>query len=53
MHDVEQPGEGNIDHIVSGPTGVFLVETKERRCEERHLTKAKRQAAKLHDALGV
>lgn len=53
MHDIAQAGEGNIDHIVSGPTGVYLVETKERRYEDRHLTKAKRQAAKLHDELGV
>lgn len=53
MHDVEQAGEGNIDHIVSGPTGVYMVETKARRYEEGHLVKAKRQAAKLHDELGV
>jgi hypothetical protein len=51
MHDVEQAGEGNIDHIVSGPTGVFLIESKTRRYEERQLGKARRQAAKLHDEL--
>lgn len=53
MHDVEQEYEGNIDHIASGPKGVFLIETKARRYEETQLTKAKRQAAKLHDELGV
>lgn len=53
IHDLEQAGEGNIDHVVSGPTGVFLIETKHRRYEENHLRKAKRQAAKLHDELGV
>jgi len=53
MHDVEQAGEGNIDHIASGPTGVFLIETKQRRYEDKHLVKAKRQAAKLHEELGV
>lgn len=53
LHDVEQPGEGNIDHIACGPTGVFLVETKERRYQDAHLVKVKRQAAKLHDELGV
>lgn len=53
VHDVEQPGEGNVDHLVSGPTGVYLVETKPRRYDSAHLVKAKRQAAKLHDALGV
>jgi hypothetical protein len=53
MHDIEQGGEGNIDHLVSGPNGVYLVETKERRYDDRHLPKAKRQAAKVHDELGV
>ncbi len=53
MHDIEQVGEGNIDHLVSGPNGVYLVETKERRYEDRHIVKVKRQAAKLHDELGV
>jgi hypothetical protein len=28
MHDIEQADEGNIDHLVSGPSGVFLIETK-------------------------
>lgn len=49
MHDIEQAREGNIDHLVSGPNGVYLIETKERRYQDAHLTKAKRQAAKLHD----
>ena len=53
MHDIARVGEGNIDHIASGPGGVFLVETKARRYEEAHLVKAKRQAARLHDELGV
>ena len=54
MHDIEQDGEGNVDHLVSGPTGVYMIETKYRRYDEQaHLRKAKRQAAKLHDELGV
>lgn len=53
MHDVEQEYEGNIDHIASGPGGVFLVETKLRRYQDRDLTKAKRQAAKLAGSLQV
>ena len=53
MHDLAQPGEGNVDHLVSGPSGVFMIETKWRRYEDRHLPKAKRQAKKLHDELGV
>lgn len=42
MHDLEQAGEGNVDHLVSGPNGVYLVETKYRRYEKPDLTKAKR-----------
>jgi hypothetical protein len=52
-HDLEMPGEGNVDHLVRGPTGVFLVETKYRAYNPKHVTKAKRQAAKLHAELGV
>ena len=51
LHDVEQRGEGNIDHIASGPNGVYMIETKQRRYEQRQLRKARRQAAKLHDEL--
>ena len=51
MHDVEQNYEGNIDHIASGPGGVFLIETKLRGYRERDLVKARRQAAKLHDEI--
>ena len=53
MHDIEQSGEGNVDHLVSGPNGVYLIETKLRRYQAAHLTKAKRQAAKLKTELGV
>jgi hypothetical protein len=53
MHDVAQRYEGNVDHLVSGPCGVFMVETKARGYEDRHLVKAKRQAAKIHDELRV
>jgi Nuclease-related domain len=52
MHDIRH-GEGNIDHLVSGPTGVFLIETKAHAYLARALPKARRQAAKLHDSLGV
>lgn len=53
MHDIEQAGEGNIDHLVSGPRGVFLIETKHRGYLPNRMTKAKRQAAKLAGELGV
>lgn len=53
MHDIERPGEANLDHIVSGPNGVYLIETKDRRYEDRHLGRVKGQAVWLHDQLGV
>lgn len=51
MHDVEQAYEGNIDHIVSGPTGVFMIESKAKGYQTKALGKAKGQARKLHDEL--
>lgn len=53
MHDIERPSQANLDHIVSGPNGVFLIETKARRYEDRHLARVKGQAAWLHDQLSV
>jgi hypothetical protein len=53
VHDLRQLGEGNVDHLVSGPSGVFIVETKRWEYEPWHLQKAKRQAAKLAAELGV
>jgi Nuclease-related domain len=53
MHDIERPREANLDHVVSGPNGVFLIETKDRRYEDRHLGRVKGQAAWLHDQVGV
>src|ERR671933_917984 len=53
VHDIQQPGEGNVDHLVSGPSGVFMIETKRWEYDAWHLRKAKRQAAKLAAELGV
>ena len=53
LHDIPFVGEGNIDHLVSGPNGVYLVEAKFGSYLPVHLKKAKRQAAKLTDELGV
>ncbi len=53
MHDVMFGGRGNLDHIVSGPNGVYLVETKYRRYEQKQLGRVKHQARLLHDELGV
>ena len=53
LHDILAAGGGNIDHVVSGPNGVYLVETKFRSYLPVHLKKAKRQAARLRDELDV
>jgi hypothetical protein len=53
IHDVPQEREGNIDHLVSGPNGVYLIETKSRLYTPQHLRKAKRQAATLGRQLEV
>lgn len=53
MHDIKPEHGANIDHVASGPTGVYLIETKERRYEEAHLSRVKSQARWLHDQLGV
>lgn len=53
LHDIPLAGESNIDHLVSGPNGVYLVEAKFGSYLPVHLKKAKRQAAKLSGHLGV
>ena len=53
LHDIPQEFAGNIDHLVSGPSGVYMIETKHRRYQNNDLRKAKRQAAMLRDELGV
>ena len=45
MHDLDKGVAGNIDHLISGPTGAFLVETKFRRYDsDDDLAKARRVA---------
>jgi nuclease-like protein len=51
-HDLRQEFEGNVDHLVTGRTGVFMIETKHRGYKQADLSKAKRQAKKLNDELG-
>lgn len=53
LHDVAKDRDGNVDHIVCGPSGVYVVETKRRRYELPHLARTKRLARWLHDELGV
>jgi hypothetical protein len=51
-HDLRQEFEGNVDHLVTGRTGVFMIETKHRGYKPLDLSKAKRQAKKLNGELG-
>ena len=53
LHDVELDDGGYVDHIVCGPRGTFVVESKARRYEDHHLRRTKRQASSLHGQLGV
>jgi hypothetical protein len=53
MHDLDRVGPGNVDHVVSGPTGVYMIETKRYRFEDDDLRKARGRAAAIGDQLGV
>jgi hypothetical protein len=53
LHDLDRVGPGNVDHVVSGPTGVYMVETKLHRYEENDLRKARGRAAAIGGQLGV
>jgi hypothetical protein len=44
-HGVDWPGGGDIDHLLRSPTGVgYVVETKTRSFEDRHLQRTARAA---------
>jgi hypothetical protein len=53
MHDLDRVVPGNVDHLVSGPSGVFMIETKFRRYENSDLPKARRVAKTVADDLGI
>lgn len=53
MHDLENGFAGNVDHLVSGPTGVFIVETKFRAYRDADLPVARRRAQELAALLGA
>jgi hypothetical protein len=52
-HDIQRPGEANLDHVVSGPNGVYLVETKSHWFKPGAPKRAKRQAKWLRYEIGV
>ncbi len=51
LHDIKPADGANIDHLVSGPTGVYVIDTKARRYEETHLDRVMQQALALHDQI--
>jgi len=53
MHDLDRIGPGNVDHVVSGPTGVYMVETKRHRYVDDDLRKARGRAAAIGTQLGI
>lgn len=54
MHDLDKGFAGNVDHLISGPTGAFMVETKFRRYnDDRDLARARRLAKHLARELDV
>jgi hypothetical protein len=53
MHDLDKVVAGNIDHLVSGPTGVFMIETKFKRYLDPDIPKAKRVAKQVAHELGI
>jgi hypothetical protein len=54
MHDLVLEGEtGNIDHLVAGPSGVFMIETKTRGFVDHDLRRATGRATRLGRELGV
>ena len=44
MHDLEHVVPGNVDHLISGPTGAFMIETKFKSYKDSDIPKAKRVA---------
>jgi hypothetical protein len=47
VHGVERDGEGTTDHFVSGPTGLFLINTRHRHYRDEHLRETWRRAEEL------
>jgi hypothetical protein len=52
-HDVQPGREANLDHVVSGPNGVYIVETKSHRFKATAPKRAKGQAKWLRHEVGV
>ena len=44
MHDLENVVPGNVDHLINGPTGAFMIETKFKSYRNLDIPKAKHVA---------
>jgi len=53
LHDLEHVVPGNVDHLISGPTGTFLVETKSNGFPRRALGRTKSAACVVSRELCV
>ena len=53
LHDIQRPGQGNLDHVLSGFNGVYLVETKSHSFKPGAPSRAKGQAKWLRHEVGV
>ena len=53
MHDLEHVVPGNVDHLISGPTGAFMIETKFKSYRDSDIPKAKRDAQAIAHQLGA
>jgi Nuclease-related domain len=51
VRGVERHSDGAIDHLVCGPTGLFLINTTRRRYGNEHLREAWRRAEELFNEL--
>jgi hypothetical protein len=51
VEGIGEEDDGAVAHLVSGPTGVFLVEAKSGRCTDEYLSEARRRAAELFHEL--
>lgn len=53
VHDIPKSYGGNLDHLVAGPRGVYVIETKLARYGPRELAQARAHAAWAQRSLGV
>jgi hypothetical protein len=51
VQDIGEEDDGATAHLVSGPTGVFLVEARYGRCTDEHLHEVRRRATELFHEL--